>query len=189
MDGIVQRFRQRGDTKTDAKNSGRKKITTQRQDRAIIRLSKANVRSTSKDIADALAIEYGVQLDSSTVRRRLSDANRPAIRPIAAPVLTPRMRAARLNWCRAHQHWSVDQWKKVIFSDETHIEVQPFSSRFVRHTIGEAYQPDHFSTKFRHPVKVMIWGCMSWQGTGRIHVVNGMMEKNQYLEVLRSRVD
>jgi hypothetical protein len=27
----------------------------------------------------------------------------------------------RLQWAKSHQHWTVDDWKWVIFSDETKI--------------------------------------------------------------------
>ena len=34
-----------------------------------------------------------------------------------------RMKRRRLEWCRAHSSWTVEDWKRVIFSDETYIEI------------------------------------------------------------------
>ena len=45
----------------------------------------------------------------------------------------------------------------------------------------------HMQQTFKHPVKLMFWGCMSWQGMGRLHLVEGMMKKEQYLNVLQHR--
>ena len=39
----------------------------------------------------------------------------------------------------------------------------------------------------KHPAKLMIWGCISIHGTGRLHVVEGMMNSEQYLQVLHKR--
>jgi hypothetical protein len=37
-------------------------------------------------------------------------------------------------------------------------------------------------------MKLMFWGCLSYQGVGRLHLVEGMMNQNQYLEVLQQLV-
>jgi len=41
----------------------------------------------------------------------------------------------------------------------------------------------------KHPVTVMIWGCMSWSGVGRIQVVNGTLNATRYIhEVLEPKL-
>ena len=35
------------------------------------------------------------------------------------PLITKSNRAARLMWCKAHRNWTVDQWKRVLWSDES----------------------------------------------------------------------
>ena len=157
VDRIIQRFEERGNTEAD----GRPRVTSEREDRTIVKLSKAAPRASSRELAEELATDYGVQLDSSTVRRRLLEAGRPAYRPINSPVLTPAMREKRLRWAKDHRHWDIDDWSKVMFTDETCIEIQPLQTRFVRRTVGEIPKADHFAARFRHPLKLMIWGCMS----------------------------
>ena len=39
--------------------------------------------------------------------------------------------------------------------------------------------------KVKHPPAVMIWGCMSWHGLGRIVVVEGTMNSKKYAEVIQ----
>ena len=111
---------------------------------------------------------------------------RRACRPQKSPVLTPAMRAKRVEWARRYAHWTVNDWKKVIFSDETTIEVQPIDSRYVCQSISEPLKAEHYDCRFCHPIKVMIWGCISLYGTGRIHVVENTMKKEQYHHVLES---
>jgi len=41
----------------------------------------------------------------------------------------------------------------------------------------------------KHPVAVMIWGCMSWSGVGCIQVVNGTLNATRYIqEVLEPKL-
>ncbi|EIE86691.1 hypothetical protein RO3G_11402 [Rhizopus delemar RA 99-880] len=39
------------------------------------------------------------------------------------PFLSEQHQKNRLNWCKEHQSWTVDDWRKVIFSDETIISI------------------------------------------------------------------
>ena len=42
--------------------------------------------------------------------------------------------------------------------------------------------------KVKQPQKMMIWGCISYNGFRRIHVVEGTMNVKKYVEVLNSRM-
>jgi len=37
------------------------------------------------------------------------------------PLLKPRHRRERFDFALAHHHWTVDDWKRVVWSDETKI--------------------------------------------------------------------
>ncbi|KAG1276163.1 hypothetical protein G6F66_012607 [Rhizopus arrhizus] len=39
------------------------------------------------------------------------------------PLLSAKHRKARLEWALAHRYWTIDDWRKVIFSDESKINV------------------------------------------------------------------
>ena len=75
-----------------------------------------------------------------------------------------------------------------MFSDETTLELHPPQHQFIRRSYNETPTEIHFQQSFKHPVELMFWGCMSWQGMGRLQLVEGMMKKEQYLEVLQHRV-
>ena len=52
--------------------------------------------------------------------------SRPAVRQIKCPVLTPAKRQKRLQWAMDYRNMTIEEdWSKVIFSDETMIEIQP----------------------------------------------------------------
>lgn len=78
------------------------------------------------------------------------------------------------------------QWDSVICSDESRFEVcvGDYRSRVLR-TKNETYQPDYLRRKVKFPASVMIWGCMSAQGVGKLHIIEGTVNAVRYIDILR----
>ncbi len=74
---------------------------------------------TSNSIRASLNLPYS----SRTVQRRLFRSGLVAGRPRKKPLLNKKMRKNRLEWAKKRQSWTVDQWKQVIFSDESRFNV------------------------------------------------------------------
>jgi hypothetical protein len=166
---------------------GRKRKTTPREDAIVHRMSVKNPRLSSFDLSrEASAI--GIELAPSSVRKRLLAKGRRARRPIKKQLLTRAMRKKRLDWARAHRHWGKDEWKKVLFSDETHFEVRGFKTQFVRRSENERISEHHLEQTVKHPPKKMFWGCFSVQGTGGLLPVEGMMNSTKYEAVVKRKV-
>ncbi len=56
-----------------------------------------------------------------TVWRALRKANLRRVKPTYKPGLSPAMKAARLKFALDHQHWTLEDWKNVIWSDKTSV--------------------------------------------------------------------
>ncbi|GFS48276.1 HTH_Tnp_Tc3_2 domain-containing protein [Trichonephila clavipes] len=54
-----------------------------------------------------------------TIRRRLTEVGLRSRRPLRRLPLTPHHRQCRLDFCRPRATWSVTDWRRVIFSDES----------------------------------------------------------------------
>ncbi|GFW45116.1 HTH_Tnp_Tc3_2 domain-containing protein [Trichonephila clavipes] len=52
-------------------------------------------------------------------RRRLTEVGFRGRRPLRRLPLTPHHRQCRLDFCRPRATWSVTDWRRVIFSDES----------------------------------------------------------------------
>jgi hypothetical protein len=48
-----------------------------------------------------------------TIKRTLRTHGRFAYRLKSCPALNVRQRATRLQWCRDHSFWTVEQWRNV----------------------------------------------------------------------------
>jgi len=166
---------------------GRKRKTTTREDRILLKHSITDPRKTSDQLRNDLA-GYGVNVCSSTVRRRLLAVGRPAHKPYKKQLLTTAMKRKRLLWAKQHRHWTKEQWGKVMYSDESHFEVQGQRSQYVRRSVGEPIRQQHIDQRVKHPQKKMFWGCFTVHGPGTLQPVTGMMNGDAYVEVLRRKM-
>jgi len=166
---------------TTAKGRGRNKCTSDKTDRRIVRLALKNRKSTANEINSILQ-DSNVKISDRTVRRRLVSAGLKARIPRKRPYLNEKQRKKRLTWAKAHINWTTDEWKKVLWSDETKISI--FGSdgvRYVRRRPGEDNIPECTTATMKHPVSVMIWGCMAMTGVGRSQVVDGTINAVKYI--------
>lgn len=163
---------------------GRKRKTSGYTDRQIKRASLLNPFLTPHQHVKKLE-DAGIQVSHMTIRRRLKEQGFQNIRPLKKPRLTAAMRQKRFNWARQHAVWTIDDWKKVCFSDESSFQCQDASQPLVWHKVGRPY-PTVPTVKF--PTKVMVWSAMCYKGTGRLHIVEGNMNSKNYIEVLKDRL-
>ena len=100
-------------------------------------------------------------------------------------VLTERHRRLRIGWVRTRKFWTVNDWKKVIFSDECSVKIGADKRVYVWKMNDEGYyRPDLYGDVKPPQYKVMIWGCMTWFGVGTISVVDGTRDSQGYLDLL-----
>ncbi len=71
-----------------------------------------------------------------------------------------------LTWAK-EKNWTVSQWSKVLFSDESKFCIS-FGNQGPRvwRNAGEAHSPSCLKSSIRFPHSVMIWGAMSSAGVG-----------------------
>ena len=105
----------------DRPRSDRPKVSTPRQDNFIRTYTIHNHFATSKEVNQALqnAAPAGRRrISNKTDKRRLCEHGINSRRPIIKQVLTPRHKAARLQWSFAHQQWRLAKWNHVLFLDD-----------------------------------------------------------------------
>jgi transposase len=116
----------------------------------------------------------------------------PSRKMAAKPLLTQAMKDKRVAFALKYRDWGVDEWKKVMFSDESHFILKPSRRLTCRRSVGT----DRFSPKFtrktvKHPPKIMAWGCFSWKGRGSIEFLEKgeMMNGARYLRILDEKLE
>ncbi len=124
----------------------------------------------------------GLKLESVHQESPCSDVFR---KRATKPLLNQRQRQKRLTWAVEKKNWTVAQWSKVLFSDESnfafHLEIKVPESggRVERHRIHVALKS---SVKF--PQSVMIWAAMSSAGVGPLCFLKSTVNAAIYQEIL-----
>lgn len=98
-------------------------------------------------------------------------------------------KAKRLAWSKARRLWVQRQWDSVIFSDESKFDVCVGDSRTrVIRKRNEAYHTDCLRRAVKFPASVMVWGCMSSKGVGKLHFIDGTIKAMDYVNILETNL-
>ena len=180
---IVKRAKERGYDKErplqdaffkDATRSGRPPVVTQATADEVKKVVSAtrNTRTlTTVDIARRLKTSTNLYISPMSVWRTLRYTGYRKVKPTKKPGLTVAQRAARLEWCLDHQHWTLEDWKKVLWSDETSViyGVRRGGERVWR-TVYEKSEVTCRRNRWKGFSEFMFWGCFSYDHKGPCHV-------------------
>lgn len=93
----------------------------------------------------------------------------------------------RLSWAKEKAQWTLEDWNKVIFSDESKFDVcvGDMRRRVIR-SKQEAFHKDCLKRVVKFPHGQMVWGCMSARGLGRLSFIKGTVNAQKYQELLET---
>ncbi|KFM76010.1 Transposable element Tcb2 transposase, partial [Stegodyphus mimosarum] len=104
--------------------------TTSTDDRYLTLCAGRNRNTTSIFLKSSLAAATGRLVSMSTVRRRLHEGGLYVRQPAICVKLTLRHRRNRSQWAQ-HVHWMRDQWRAVVFTDESRFSLESDSRRYL----------------------------------------------------------
>ena len=85
-----------------------------------------------------------------------------------------------------YSHWTVQQWKKVIFSDESAFLIQKAANqlRVIREK-RKGYHPSNVKPRFKTVgKKVHVWSCISKDGVGPLKILTETVDRSNYIDLL-----
>ncbi len=138
---------------SERKKCGRKRCTTNRENRSLMRIVKQN-QFKNLDALHKEWTEAGVKASRATTHTRVKEFGYSC-------------RQRCLTWAKEKKNWTVAQWSKVLFSDESKFCIS-FGNQGPRvwRNAGEAHSPSCLKSSVKFPQSVMIWGAMSSAGVG-----------------------
>ena len=170
----------------DLPKCGAPRIFTNRDERSIIRLLASGKCSNAVEIQKYLRIYENIVVSEDTVKRALRRNGLSSRVKRKKPFLNKRTRKERYKFAKKYKDWSVEDWRRVIWSDESKFKIygsdgrqycwkrpnEPFNERNVIHT------------KKYGGGSVMVWGCFSSFGVGNIVRIYGTMDGDLYRQIL-----
>ncbi len=88
------------------------------------------------------------------------------------PLLKQKHRQKHLTWAKEKNNWTVAQWSKVLFSDESKFSIS-FGNQGPRvwRKSGEAQNPCCLKSSVKFPKSEMIWGAVTSAGVGPLYFI------------------
>ncbi|KAG1481916.1 hypothetical protein G6F54_013679 [Rhizopus delemar] len=93
----------------------------------------------------------------------------------------------RLAWAKKHQNWTTDDWRRVVFSDETKVNIWGSDGcKYYWSRPGDPLKPHHIDVTVKHGGgSLMMWGCMTYEGPGyACQIYDGTMNSDLYQQIL-----
>ena len=191
--GCVQktlaRFKENG-SHEDRKRSGPKKKTTKREDNKILNTSLKNRRLKAREICSIFNENAMNQVSTSLIKKRLCAAGLKGRVAARKPLLRKVNQQKRLAWAKFHENWTVQQWKKVLWSDESKFEI--FGGKrsvYVRRYDGERFKKECLVPTVKHGGgSVIVWGCFGGEKLGHLIKIEGIMDQKVYHNIIQRHV-
>ena len=106
---------------------------------------------------------------------------------MSKPFLRPQNKRKRLAWATKYKHYTVDDWKKVLFTDESKFEIYFNKQRqYVRRQSNEQMLNECIKPRVKHGGgSIQVWGCFSYNGIGNLYKINDTLTKEKYHSILQ----
>lgn len=182
----VDRVREKSRPNIKKSRGGRPAKLTETDKRRLVRTITSGKTDNAAQLSRELKETTNIVLSTQTVRRALKEAGLKAATKKKKPQLLPRHIRQRLDFAKKYQHWTVEDWKRVIWSDETKINRLGSDGReWVWKKPGSGITEQHVkkTVKFGGG-SLMIWGCMTAQGVGYACRIDGHMNAELYTCIL-----
>lgn len=167
--------------------SGRPKVTSKQEDQFICVQSKRNRTRTAPEIREQVNSTRETPVSVSTVQRRLRNYGLKGCVAAKKPLLRKQNKVKRLAWAKKHKDWTIEQWYKVLFTDESKFEI--FGGRrrqYVRRLVGERMIAQNIIPTVKHGGgSVLAWGCFAGDKVGNLVKIEGIMDKKMYHRILQ----
>jgi hypothetical protein len=148
----------------DEQKSGRPKEISQEKEQSIIS-SVTKDRSGREKSSEILAYEAGIS--HSSVCAILKKHGLVIAKPSWKPGLTEDAKARRLAFALEHKDWTLEDWKDVIWSDETSVVLgQRRGAVRIWRTVQDAKDPSCTRRRWKGVSEFMFWGCFSYDKKG-----------------------
>ena len=119
VSGILIKWKLMGMTATQPL-SGRPCKMTQRCQRMLRCMVRRGRQLSAESIATDPHTLFGHQISSRTVHRELHGMGFHGRAAASKPYISKCNAKRQMQWCKARRHWTLEQWRRVLWSDESH---------------------------------------------------------------------
>ena len=166
--------------------AGRSPLLSVAGRRYVTRLITSGTFDTASEVCKHLQQTSDVGASVDTVRRTLKSSGLRSGKKIHKPLLTTRHRRARLEWAKKYKDWKEQEWRRVIWSDETKINLfVSDGKKWCWKRPGKTLEKRVIKQTVKHGGgSIMVWGCMTAEGVGFATWIKRKMDSEIYQGIL-----
>jgi len=182
---IIQRYGD-SDDMLSKKRSGRPPLLDDEDRKTLKKIVKKNNKASADIIQKKFSATTGQDICTKMIRKNLHQIGYNSYRAAKKPLLNENQRQKRLEWCLKRQNWTVQQWRNVIWSDESKFTLfrNDGPSRVWREP-GTRFNIENLNPSVKHGGGgVMVWGCFSGKGLGPLVKIEGIINRHDYIKIL-----
>uniref|UniRef100_A0AAY5KWE3 Tc1-like transposase DDE domain-containing protein n=1 Tax=Esox lucius TaxID=8010 RepID=A0AAY5KWE3_ESOLU len=154
----------------------------------IMRKVRDQPRTTWQELVNDLK-RAGITVSKKTISNTLRRHRLESCSARKVPLLNPVHVQAHLKFANDHLDDPEEEWEKVMLSDETKKELFGLNSTRCVWRKKDEYNPKNTIPTVKHGGgNIILWGCFSAKGTGRLHCIKGRMDGAMYREILANNL-
>ncbi|CAB5385642.1 unnamed protein product [Rhizophagus irregularis] len=170
------------------KRTGRPKTLTE-SERKLLKRSVIRNKKTRRQTLSQIRLNYvnktNKTASTQTIRKELAKENLHSRIPRFSPLISESNKAKRLLWARAHENWTVEDFKWVVWLDEsTYTQFRTSGFGRVWRESSEEFHEDCIASTVQKSFGRMFWGCFSWVGMGPLVPLTGRITGAIHRETL-----
>nr|CCA18549.1 transposase putative [Albugo laibachii Nc14] len=130
--------------------------------------------------------DFNIDVSAQTVRNVLKVAGLQAKHKIKKPSISTKNQKKRLEFAKMHQHWTIDDWTRVNWSDETKINrFGPDGRLWCWKSKGEGLSDRTIQPTVKHgDGSVKVCRCMIAHRVGYLNRIDGRLDAELYCKIL-----
>jgi hypothetical protein len=142
------------------------------------------------DVQSCLQTEQNINVSITTIRNVLLRSGLVSRVKLRKPLLKNGHCQVRVAFARKHADWTVEHWKRVLWSDESHVELFALQER--QHCWAMPGMPlddNQVQPMVKHGSgSIMGWGCMTAHDVGHHCRIDGDLDAKLYRQILSNEM-
>ncbi len=99
--------------------------------------------------------------------------------------MSAKKRKRRLQIAQDHQNWTIEDWKNVVWSDESRFLLRHSDDRVrIWHKEHESMNPSSFVSTVHAGGGLMVWGIFSWHTLGPLVPIEHRLNATAYRSIV-----